>query len=372
MSNSYPRYNQLNNLIQNNYNIAQTYYNQKKVQFKNQLMKTYKATLDEFTVEIYKTAKSFKPNVIDQVAELLKNGTSLQNTLNQKPQNIYEISQQNIISKVINSAHPWKTLRFKAGLEFEHFLADNINITDSQGNKILAHFGMVGNKSFTTTKASDTRSDLVTNILGNIKDSKVELEYALDIEGLSKTYKKDENQIISKIFSIIQQENITDLFGFQVKTYENLNDNKWMTSEKFRNLINTEEFKVGEEKRKTWSSNYAVLYPVYFLSKYIINILNPVNIAIIYSGGIMYTDDFLSKYRFYMEVTYEIKEEQRTNKRGGGYEVFPRIASNAILMYNIGKGSNKLVAEKEGQLMRQSDYAGESNKIRVAKLTVIK
>jgi hypothetical protein len=45
-----------------------------------------------------------------------------------------------------------------------------------------------------------------------------------------------------------------------------------------------------------WSLNYAGAYPFYYLSKYILNIVNPVNVGVITPKGLEYMSSFLSRY----------------------------------------------------------------------------
>jgi hypothetical protein len=122
-----------------------------------------------------------------------------------------------------------------------------------------------------------------------------------------------------------------NVFGFQVKAYEkNSDDKRWQNAASIANQI-SQTFK--NASTRTWSSNYAINYPIWYLSKFLINIINPVNIANITMGNIEYMNDFLSKYRLYMEVVWDYSTGRTASAmRGGGEEVVnPHVPTVQVL-----------------------------------------
>lgn len=364
-----PWYSTLNSKIDANYSIAQKYYAQKEMQFKEVLISQGMKDLDKFTDELTKIAKSFHPNITAEVYKLLRGQAPL-TAANALQDSEFKVSIQNILESVISSKSAIGRVKFVAGGEFEHFIVRNLTALLAQNgvninNLIAQQVGNVVNNAFVTSGAKDTRTDIALHAGGKKIDNTVQMELIsaeLKIDKLSS--KLSQQEIYDAILAEMVKDNISqDIYGFQVKTYGSLGGNRWMNSSTIFSNINS-IFNNG----KTWSSEYATLYPTYYLSKYLIQILNPVNIGIIYGKGIIYSSTFLEKYRFYMEVTYEDpgndgKIQQASLRRGGGWEVYPSLASNVILMHQLQGGSLK--PSNEGKLTKK---AYGSKTVKVAKL----
>jgi len=83
------------------------------------------------------------------------------------------------------------------------------------------------------------------------------------------------------------------------------------------------------------------MYPYYFLSKFILNIVNPVNIGVITLNGLEYTSEFLEHYRFYMEVAWgwTRKYDPASEERGGGLEVMdPHVVGTTVMLREVKAG----------------------------------
>ena len=121
-------------------------------------------------------------------------------------------------------------------------------------------------------------------------------------------------------------------------------------------------------RKRTWSANYAVNYPIYVLSKYLINIINPINVATITPSGLEYTTEMLAKYRFYMEVSWDepsSPDPSTGDDRGGGVEVYPRIINKTVLMRLVGSAGGWQGLRATGKLKQSAGY---DKSIRVASI----
>lgn len=337
-----PWYASLNNTINSSYSIAQAYYAQRENQFRKVVFNNSKQALKDFAKQLTTTAKAYRPNVYDQVEAALKN-----KSLPPVPDGEYKVDVQTLYNAAYGNK---KSLQFIAGEHFEYFLRDHIRLNDRQGQAISSHIvqqvGKVINKAFTTSGGGkDTRTDIAIGS-GNItKDTQMELTIGLDLHNDELEALGTERKIVNALIRETVRNGVDlNVFGFQAKTYKGLSGMKWMTSQS-----------LGSELRriyandKYWSSNYASLYSVYFLSKYVINIVNPVNIGIVYTGGFQFMSDFLEHTRFYMNVIAKStqKNEQgqpvrSSERRGGGYEIIPTVASNEIMMRTLSKGSQMI------------------------------
>lgn len=369
-----PWYSNLNAVMTANYNTAKQYYLQREKQFQAVVTREGKYTFEEFTKSLSEKAQSFHPNVTAKIYGALSNPEKYAGTINATPTNEYEVS----IHRILESLQSTKAenrkgrVKFIAGGEFEKFLEDNMITGADQakiGQFIMEQIGDIQNAAWATAGKSYTRTDVGFRASsGKIGDNAtMELTKELNLEDLSKQI-SDKTIYELALQQIIDQGVDTGIFGFQVKTYKELGGSRWMNSAAIFERINS-IFHNG----KTWSSEYATLYPSYYLSKYLINIINPVNIGIIYGGGIEYTSSFLDKYRFYMEVTYQQVSDSdpapSTPRRGGGWEVYPSLASNLILMHQLNNKNAGLKPVNQGELKHWAHISGKDKKIKVATLT---
>ena len=341
-----PWYAELQGKINQNYGIAQEYYRQREKQFQQVILNDSIDKIKSFENDLIKLATSYKTNVIDQVS----------NALQQKPtyirqdNPIYQMSYQKLLSQVLPKNG--KGLRFKAGIEFEHFLANGIKLDGDDVSAIskfaLQQIGTVVNTAWTTSsQAKDTRTDIAFHGKGMpiTKQNQLELTVKLDIDNIAETVPP--NLMMFAIEEMIRQQQIdTDVFGFQVKTYQGLSGQKWMNSKQLASIIQSG----FDTDNRMWSSNYAPLWAQWILSKYLINIINPVNVGVIWGNGFMYTSQFLEKVRFYVKViARQTSNQPAAAKRGGGYNIHPALASDEITMYVLNKGSNTIFRTRKNK-----------------------
>ena len=267
-----PWYAALNSQINTAYSIAQAYYTQRENQFKKVVFNNSVRELKAFTKQLVTTAKAYRPNVYDQVKKAL-DGESV--GMPQSPNAEYQVDVQTLYNAAYGKK---KGLQFIAGEKFEYFLRDHIRLTNRQGQAINSHVvqqvGKVVNAAFTTSGAKDTRTDVAIAPGTITKDTIMELTVPLDLHNQELQNLGSERKITNALMREIIAGNVDlGVFGFQAKTYRGLSGMKWMTSQPLATMIR-QRFAQGQtDNAPTWSSNYASLYTVYFLSKYLANSL---------------------------------------------------------------------------------------------------
>lgn len=311
ISNRLPKQSSLANYTSNNYNIAQQYYRQRERQFKAMLANKCSKSLKNFIDYLTGIAENYIINIVPQVKNALANKTNLEAIKEKIDSNFWVDFDELFKALVAEKNDRWQ---FEIGQEFEKYLSRHVGLSNDQQkevyNFVLQQVGLLRNEAFTTSSKSQTRTDLLVNqnrlINQDEKKSPEQLELTQELiingENLQKELRN--KYIEDDLKEIIKESNINlDQFGFQVKTYPGLGGNLWSRSAPMQNRLT-------DELTKIWSRDYAILYTMYFLSKYIINIINPVNIAIIYGGNVEIMSSFLGHIRFYMDI----QEKQLKNK----------------------------------------------------------
>ena len=347
---SFLPYQNLLSATENNYSIARTYYATKKQNFKKLLRQDFNLQLNTFSQNVADAAQKFANE------HFARQNNKLQVSEQKSSNNIFEMDSEKIVKNFSI---------FKLGFEFEKFMEKNLSFSSRQEKKI-SEFALrqldstVKQSAFTTTNKSLTRTDnLFMSKTANISNEQIgQLEFIKEII-ISDEMKNDVNIVntfIAQKLKDFSMSKVKDLYGFQLKMQGQLNDKRWMNSSIFRSLL-IQEFE--HDHIHTWSSNYAQNYIVYWLSQRLFNIINPVNIGIIYLQGIIFMDDFLKRYRFYMEISAEDTGRNASSKRGGGKEIKNIIPNETILMREINGQSEGLITTG---LRRQAKY---NKKIRV-------
>lgn len=363
----YPQYSQLNNLTNANYSVARAYYNQRQLAFEKAFLVDATNAMQEFTQLITKKSQEFTKYILGNVHSVL-NGGEINFKGNDRGAAVYEP----YIKDILQFAHNhWEVNRY-AGIPMEYFMADNatsssglkkiLNYRDATIDNMFQQVGKLSNVAATTMKKGETRTDVAfsKNKIG--ENTQLELTGYIDLEDLSSAL--TEEDLYAELIEKMQNTGNPDLtiYGFQVKTYRDLNDRRWMNSAALADRLTSLSELFGGHY--TWSSNYAALYPTYYLSKYIINILNPVNIGLITQQGLLWMTSFLDHYRLYMEVTYNSPTNPKPSNadRGGGLEIRPILYGNTVLIHKINSSEQGLYATGR---MRQSSQHGANKKIKV-------
>ena len=366
--NIYPPYAKLNDAINQNYSVARAWYSQREIKYKAALVQSINKGLSEYENNIKQQAQNFMKYVQQNAYNVISAGGGATNLIganfngiSKDDQADYEKYLSEILKEVNGNS---KMIHFSAGRVFEDFMASHA-LSQEQVKKIYSlidagyneaanyvsqAIGKLPQVSAVTKSRSDSRTDVMTGKFN--EGMQIELTSTLDINEIHSQVPKEqltEAYIAEAIESLMIKngESIElGVHGFQLKTYSDLKDNRWMGSsiiaKQLQNIYNTEG-QIGV-RRKTLSTNYDTLYPVYFLSRQLLNVINPVNIGIIYANGIEWMSSFLERYRFYMDVTFSGSKNpsEATAARGGGLEMHPKIANSLILMHQISGASGKL------------------------------
>ena len=350
------KYQDLTAHINNNYQTAINYYQAKEDQFRKSVLNEVSSQPNNYTKRMNDIAKAFYPNVINPVENAIYGIKSIENA---KSDSIYSEDVQTLY-ETINGKK--KQLYQRSGEYFEKFLARELNtLTPGEADAIsdftAYHAGKIVNESFVVKGKKDTRVDLAfaPTSRGSLQGTQLELksEVIINDEELKK-------ELTSKNAIEYMEEQLgkgsSEIFGIQAKLYKNFDKHKWMTSSVLKNNL---QAIYDSSLPRTWGSNYALLYAQYYLSQRIFNIASPVNIGVASLDGFIYMSNFLSKYRFYMNIaaqktrlgaTSMAAYEQASEERGGGYEIFPRVSSSEIL----------LLAQSDGlKVPRTSKYKNE-------------
>lgn len=362
--NTIPPHATINNYIQANYNTAIQYYKSKEKIFQNLLAKEGTNVYEEFKEYLKETSKLFKEKVLDVVDAKIH---SWINTGNQK--HLEPVSSDTEYAVTINEilAHSvtWTSkdgsrggIVAGTGMPYEKFLinrSESINlgpISNLLHQYALQHIGQATQKAATRTRKSEVGSDVGISRSGqSIKQGiesgeiKIELTAVIDLEDNPFEELKDGNVLLNALAA----DGITDdIFGFQLKAYDNSNDARWMNSKVLKNAINDiMETTRKNGERTPWASEYAGLYPYYYLSRFILNIVNPVNVGVITLNGIETMSSFLSRYRFYMEVGWRSPRNPQpveNSEYGGGVWIFPYVSNDTVLLREMTEGATKLLA----------------------------
>ena len=349
----FPPYNNLQSQMNANYKSAQTYYKAREKMFKKYLVNSAHITLEQFQEELNQKARSFNAKVVDEAKTRLLAALNEQPIPPLNPDNqTYEVHIDELVKQGVafHTKNGNSRAIVREGFVFEKYLADRV-LNNSQCQKLnncgLELVGAIKQIASTTSKKTAIRSDLAINT-SNIptSDLKFELTTVLDIEDLSQF---GDDILADLLIDAITENGVSqNLFGFQVKAYDSSDGTRWMNSIPLANALN-DIFDAANEEAVTWSNNYAAIYPFYFLSRYLINIINPVNVGVITKEGMEYTSDFLDHYRLYMEVAWNWhkKNPPAATYRGGGEEVSNvHVVGNTILMRQVTQGKRLALQAK--------------------------
>lgn len=349
LATSFPPYSRLASQINQNYSVAAEYYSQRQNNFK-------KIVLNNSTNAIQKWENALNKQINNFMTDVRQRAYSVANQVNrgEKPKGAktknskYQIYLDQILQAAKIKTNPdvygIGKIAPAAGIPFEKFLADN-EISDEQINAIaeahdeteaagiqeclqgLQQVGAVSQYSALQTGSKEIRSDLaIKTKKGDL--GQVELTTIIDIDGL------ESSKLIQTIDNLVEQGALDfSAYGFQVKTYQGDWTNRhWMGAS-----VAGQSLDAILRNGETWSSNYATLYAEWYLSRMIINIVNPINIGVITGSGLVWMSDFLQHYRFLMAVIAlpNSPNTRSESYRGGGIEIFPALQNHEIYIHLI-------------------------------------
>lgn len=378
ISKTYPAYGMLNSQIESNYNKAIAYYKQKEAAFEKALAAQGSRNVKKrFKEEMDKYAKKWLDNVRRDFYQLLshlrKNGFESVGSFDKWSKGADTEYKADIL-ELVKSFYSEDKGRFNYagwGAMFEAWLAQHTIgpgwsertstlIKNKANNLIASAFGKTSQAAATRARASETTTDIMYSAGGKTgKDvGQIELTSWLNLEAFDNI---SDQRIGSVLLSEIQKAAIDQtVFGFQLKAYtQGLDNMRWSNSSVLsKGLLEA----YASSKERTWSSNYAALYPYYYLSKYVINIVNPVNVGSITPRGLEYTSDLLSHIRFFMGVTWEGTGKDEDPSRGGGEAVLNVKPASDVIFMRDGAGAGRTL----GFQAKMTEVALYKEKITIA------
>lgn len=344
----HPSLDSMQSQIQQNYSLAAQWYAQRKMAFANALMQDCSISIESFTAEINKKIQDWQKYVQGPVMAAI-NGYAPTGSGGPETAELI-VTRDQLIGELGIGKHQFTKASTMLGDAFEKMLgqsavsAGQLQAIGDYRNQIidgvLAQFGSLQNVSAATAgRSTATRVDVgyIAKGANASSNSQLELTTLVDIADIQAQIGEID---LEDLMSSLPTGNVNlDIYGFQVKTYKDLDDQRWSQGAAAAKAINSlmEEFRNG----RTWSSVYAALYPTYFLSRFLFNIIAPNNIGIMSrAGGVLYMDQFLHNYQFYMEVYATGPSSPQPSHRPAGQEIFPAVLGTTILMKNVGAGGS--------------------------------
>lgn len=334
--------------INRNYSIARAYYQQREAAFEKilggkagQAKEYYQQCVQQATNKWLSAVKSDFYNVLNNAIR----GSAISKKTAKNLQDLnYKASLDQLVQEFLTTdTHGVVKQKGSVGwgVMLEEWLVQRLSGPDwaeqlaqfrqqTVNSLIEMHgFGTVHQASAVTRGVSrETRTDTYAGTKSANEVGQIELTAWLDFTNIDS--KIDEAQVARTLFDAIQNIGTdTSIYGFQVKAYIQGSDSmRWSNSQTLIDQLN-----MIFHNDRWWSLNYAGAYPFYYLSKYILNIVNPVNIGVITPKGLEYMSDFLSRYQFYVEVAPGTTNgEMDTAERGGGLTTLnPTAVGNQIL-----------------------------------------
>lgn len=362
--------------INKNYSIARAYYQQREAAFDRILGGKAGEAKEYYQQCVQQAANTWRDKIKNDFYQLLNNalrGSNISNRANKHMQDLtYKASLEQLVQEFLttdtngvvkkNGSVGW-------GIMLEKWLEQRLSgptwATQIQGlarssadNLMQMHgFGAQTQRSAVTAGvARETRTDVYMGSKSAAEVGQVELTAWLDFANVDSQLTT--TQIVSTLSNAIQQAGVdTSIYGFQVKAYIQGSDSmRWSNSQTIINQLN-----MIFHNDKWWSLNYAGAYPFYYLSKYILNIVNPVNVGVITPKGLEYMSDFLSRYQFYVEVTPgEMNGETDSAERGGGaLTLNPSAVGNQILTRLV-QGANLSLSGQVLSTQGQGKWANQA------------
>lgn len=256
---------------------------------------------------------------------------------------IPEWLKQKIISKSGTKENYYSLM----GFNFETYAA---NAMSSVGKELVRN-GLIDIMSvFKETGAQKTKSglregflniraDLATGIADAADENQILREkggtLAVELEAIFSIEEKlkesngilDDNEIIKKYLT-------SGMFGLSLKNWAKTSKPKEYThSTKIQDMINKE---FSESKKRTWDTTYAVQMANKVVSNYLLDIIGPINIAVLTKTDLIWMDDFIGGHLFYMDIG--LKNNKVYRGKSGFNEIKPYVPKDSIMVRNYSMG----------------------------------
>ena len=362
--------------INKNYSIARAYYQQREAAFDRILGGKAGEAKEYYKQCVQQATNTWLSKTKNDFYQLLNNalrGSTISNKANKNMQDLtYKASLEQLVQEFLttdtngvvkkNGSVGW-------GIMLEKWLEQRLSgptwaqqiqslASGTVSNLLEMHgFGAQTQRSAVTKNiARETRTDVYAGSKSASEVGQIELTAWLNFDNLDAQL--SQQQIVSTLSNAIRQAGTdTTIYGFQVKAYIQGSDSmRWSNSQTLIDQLN-----MIFHNDKWWSLNYAGAYPFYYLSKYILNIVNPVNVGVITPKGLEYMSSFLSRYQFYVEVAPgEMNGETDSAERGGGVLTLnPSAVGNQILTRLV-QGANLSLSGQVLSTQGQGKWANQA------------
>lgn len=385
-----PPQDRIDTLIQatnHNYSIANNYYTQRRKMFKtfltNQLNIAQSKVLQDLENNIQEAVQTYWTEGARKLAQDIMFGTKEGEFVNTQSvtERLEKIDVDNsyfteALIKAIKG-QDYRQFWTALGIPFEQVLANEVlpaafnHMARNANGQIQNLLSIIPSGSLTSTASTVSgqraiRPDLIvgcsgisfqkddSGVLRSNEGLPVELQGQLQI-GLPEesftgtTLDIQHNDILQRFLS----EAGSQFFGFSAKTWNgNTNNKAFGHSSQLQSMLN-KQFNQRDPfgKRHGWERNYTMEYIIYILSRNLINIMSPTNIAFITGQGLLWMDDFLQGHMFFMRA-----QLQGAGKDASGNDrYFPNIVDSSIyIRIYSAQASNAFVKRVIGRSYRGS------------------
>ena len=360
--------------INNNYNAAINYYSQKRLALETAIKTKRQSGVEDILNYVHQMTQTYAEQVQHQLFNSLNFEKGIVTGINKSlPDNVLGVNLKQLQEFALG--HNRRNIASVLGNEFEKFLTncfqenEIVDVANGIGKNIInsgitsllnslggaIQTGGIKSTSAVVTGSKNIRPDIGIGFSeAQQQGYGVELQQFLDLDQLKIDLETQE--IDSDLLKKFLQNSA---YGFSLKLWniEAANNKEFSQSKPIQELLNRDfqTTKYGEtrKRRTTWESQYTLDYVNYTLSRYLINIIGPINVALITGGKNSFTwfDDFLNAHMFTMQIQLN---SHKKSTRGLGYEGFPEILSPAIIIRKINnlKIYNTSVAKSGKIVMR--------------------
>lgn len=328
--------------INQNYQAAQNYYFQKKMAFLR--MAAMRADMEIQQVETNITRgmddliQQTWARINDTILENLDIGSGgkykISGTFQKNVEENQEIEIPSWLIDRIKNGMDSKNIFSELGFAYEEFLEEAlqekaVSVGSAGLNDVLALFTNTGDfTANSSVRMNNTfiRPDLATNLTRETAQ-KAELSVLFDISKYHNIM-SGKAQDLEQYPKLLLEYLKSDVFGISVKRWTNTTGVKKLTSASGIQQMINQEYQAALPH--SWNFIYAYHTMLAIISRFLIDILGPVNIAYITGTGFEWATDFLSNALLFMNL---YTEKQYKNNEGRPY-----IASGNIYINNYAQG----------------------------------
>lgn len=343
-----------------NYQAAQSYFVQKKMAFLKAMCNKANVEIEQVENALVSSMNSLitdKWNKINnsvlQQNVIVNNSRSGSYTIKENAQwkNIPDWLRKRIIENSKNG-----NIFSILGFAYEDWLETHLKqaaskVEDANINKLISdmlkQFKKTGSlKSNSSIRGDnlDIRPDLAIGIDKrtvadvNNKDLKAELQTTFDIENYRKDHGLLTPEAIQNDTNMLRSYIDSNMFGLSVKRWtSSKSEPRVLTSASgMQQMVNKTYEQSGDH---TWNALYAYRTMVHILSKFLLDILGPVNVAFITGTEFEWTSDFLSDALLTMNIYSPIMTDK--------YEILPKIQSGHIYVQHFKRGRKLALMQQQ-------------------------